>query len=146
MVSALLFDVDGVLVHPWRFQSTLERDHGITPAMTMPFFRGPFLDCREGRADVLDVLPHYLTSWGWTSSASAFLDAWLASENAPDEAVLTIVKEVRESGVPCFVASSQERRRAQYLSHEMNFNRLFDGQFYSCDIGLASRQRATFEP
>jgi len=136
MVSALLFDVDGVLVHPWRFRSTLERDHGITPAMTMPFFRGPFVECMEGRADVLDLLPEYLTSWGWTGSASDFMETWLAAENAPDEAVLNIVREIRESGVPCFVASSQERRRAQYLSHEMNFSHLFDGQFYSCDIGL----------
>ena len=144
MVSALLFDVDGVLVHPWRFRSTLERNHGITPAMTMPFFRGPFVACMEGRADVLDLLPEYLTSWGWTGSPSDFMDTWLAAENAPDEAVLSIVKEIRESGVPCFVASSQERRRAQYLSHEMNFSHLFDGQFYSCDIGLAKPAEGYF--
>lgn len=144
MVSALLFDVDGVLVHPWRFQSTLERDHGITPAMTKPFFRGPFVECMEGRADVLDLLPEYLTSWGWTGSASDFMNTWLAAENAPDEAVLRIVKEIRESGVPCFVASSQERRRARYLSQEMNFSRLFDGQFYSCDIGLTKPAEGYF--
>ena len=144
MVSALVFDVDGVLVHPWRFQSTLERDHGITPAMTSPFFRGPFLECMEGRADVVEVLPDYLTSWGWTGSASGFMDTWLAAENAPDEAVLSIVKKTRENGVPCFVASSQERRRARYLSIEMNFSQLFDGQFYSCDIGLAKPAEVFF--
>lgn len=39
MVRAILFDVDGVLVHPWRFRSTLARDYGITEAMTATFFR-----------------------------------------------------------------------------------------------------------
>src|SRR5262249_36309452 len=129
VVHAVLFDVDGVLVHPWRFRAALARDHGITPEMTAPFFTGPFLDCIRGRPDVMDVLPPFLRSWGWGGSAADFVGAWLSVENAPNEAVLSVVADLRRCAVPCFVASTQERHRARYLATAMRFNQLFDGLF-----------------
>jgi putative hydrolase of the HAD superfamily len=136
VVRAVLFDVDGVLVHPWRFRATLARDHGITPEMTAAFFKGPFIRCAQGQADVLEVLPAFLASWGWPGSAADFVARWLSVENAPDHAVFGVVADIRRSGVPCFVASTQERRRAQYLAVEMRFDQFFDGLFFSCDIGV----------
>jgi putative hydrolase of the HAD superfamily len=136
VVQAVLFDVDGVLVHPWRFRAALARDHGITPDMTASFFKGPFLDCVQGRADLIDVLPPFLASWGWVGSASDFVGEWLSAENAPNEAVLSVVADIRRCAVPCFVASTQERRRARYLASEMRFNQLFDGLFFSSDVGV----------
>ena len=145
MVQAVLFDIDGVLVHPWRFRATLERDHGITPDMTAAFFKGPFIQCAQGQADVLEVLSTFLTSWGWPGSAADFVARWLSVENAPDEAVLGIVADLRRSGVPCFVASTQERHRAQYLAVEMRFDQLFDGLFFSCDIGVEKPHEGFFK-
>jgi len=136
MIQAILFDVDGVLVHPWRFRAVLARDHGITPDMTASFFKGPFLDCVQGRADLVDVLPSFLASWGWTGSASDFVGEWLSVENAPNEAVLNVVADIRRCGFPCFVASTQERCRARYLATEMRFDQLFDGLLFSCDVGV----------
>ena len=142
MVRAVLFDVDGVLVHPWRFRETLARDHGITPDMTAAFFQGPFIRCVQGQADVLEVLPAFLASWGWPGSATEFVARWLSVENAPDDAVLGVVTDIRRSGIPCFVASTQERRRAQYLATEMRFGQLFDGLFFSCDLGVEKPKEA----
>jgi putative hydrolase of the HAD superfamily len=144
VVQAVLFDVDGVLVHPWRFRSTLARDHGITPDMTASFFNGPFIRCVEGQADVLEVLPPFLASWGWPGSAADFVAKWLSVENAPDEAVLSVVADIRRCGVPCFVASTQERRRARYLAAEMRFDQLFDGLFFSCDVGVEKPNEGFF--
>lgn len=137
MIEAVLFDVDGVLVHPWRFRDLLTSKYGITPAMTAPFFRDPFKDCVLGRADLVDILPPFLASWGWQGSTTAFLDEWFSSENAPDEAVLDVVADLRRRRIPCFAASTQERRRARYLASEMRFEQLFDRLFFSCDIGAA---------
>ena len=144
MVRAVLFDVDGVLVHPWRFRATLARDHGITPDMTAAFFQGPFIRCVQGQADVLEVLPAFLASWGWPGSATEFVARWLSVENAPDDAVLGVVTDIRRSGIPCFVASTQERRRAQYLATEMRFDQLFDGLFFSCDLGVEKPNEGFF--
>lgn len=60
MIDAVLFDVDGVLVHPWRFRDLLTRKYGIAPATTAPFFRGTFESCVVGQADLLGVLPPFL--------------------------------------------------------------------------------------
>ena len=137
MVRAVVFDIDGVLVHPFRFRDALAGEHGITAEMTAPFFRGPFLDCVEGRLDLADALPPFLASWGWPRSVSDFIDTWLATENAPNDAVLGVVAALRRGDVPCFVASTQERRRAHYITTEMRFVRLFDGLFFSSDLGVA---------
>ena len=136
MVQAILFDVDGVLVHPGRFRAWLEHEHGITPAMTAPFFKGPFAECTEGRADLVDVLQPFLESWGWTGTATAFIETWLAVENAPDFAALRVVAAIRAAGIPCFIASTQEHRRAQYLARDMGLDRLFDGLFFSSEVGF----------
>ncbi len=146
MVQAVLFDVDGVLVHPWRFRSTLARDHGITPDMTASFFNGPFIRCVEGQADVLEVLPPFLASWGWPGSAAEFVARWLSVENAPDEAVLGVVADIRRCGVPCFVASTQERRRARYLAVEMRFEQLFDGLFFHATLESESPTMVSSRP
>ena len=74
------------------------------------------MECMQGRADVLDLLARYLTSWDWTGSASDFMDRWLAAENAPNEAVLNIVKEIRESGMPCFVGAFSCARKSRFVS------------------------------
>lgn len=109
--------------------------------MTAPFFRGTFEDCLLGRADLVDVLPPFLESWGWPGSTTEFLDEWLTVENAPREAVLDVVAELRRRRMPCFIASSQERHRARYLATEMGFDRLFDGLFFSSDLGAAKPHR-----
>ncbi len=144
MVQAILFDVDGVLVHPWRFRQWLEREHGITPAMTAPFFQGPFGACAAGKADLVDVLPPFLLAWGWTGSVTSFVAAWHARENAPDHEVLAIVATIRAAGMRCFVASTQDARRAAYLRQDMGFDRLFDDLFFSCAIGAGKPQQGFY--
>jgi len=113
--------------------------------MTASFFNGPFIRCVEGQADVLEVLPPFLASWGWPGSAAEFVARWLSVENAPDEAVLGMVADIRRCGVPSFVASTQERRRARYLAVEMRFEQLFDGLFFSCDVGVGKPNDGFFK-
>lgn len=135
-VRALVFDIDGVLVRPWRFRDLLVREHGITPEMTAPFFSGPFVECVLGRAELHDSVAPFLETWGWTDGVRAFVDVWLSVENAPDSDVLSVVQRFRRGRIPCFTASVQERLRARYLTREMGFDDLFDGLFFSCDLGV----------
>lgn len=141
MIRAVLFDVDGVLVHPWRWRDRLVQDYGITPTMTAPFFTGPFGDCLAGRADLLEVLPPFLAAWGWRGSAEAFVEQWCVTEHAPDLAVLDVVAGLRRRGVPCYVASTQERHRAEYLRTTMGFADHFDDLFFSCHVGSEKPHR-----
>ena len=85
MVQAVLFDVDGVLVHRWRFRSALARDHGITPNMTAPFFKGPFVRCVEGHRAVAHRLGRSGTELLFIDDAPANVEGaraagWLAEQ------------------------------------------------------------------
>ena len=136
MITAVLFDLDGVVIHPWGFRDTLAREHGITPEMTLAFFKGPFVDCVEGRVDVMDALPPFLAAWGWPGDTPGFIDRWLAAETSLKHDVVAIVGALRAHGLPCFAASTQERRRARFLTDDMGLASVFDGLFFSCDLGV----------
>jgi putative hydrolase of the HAD superfamily len=144
MIRAVIFDIDGVVVHPWGFRDLLAREYGITPAMTAGFFKGPFIDCVEGRVDVVDALPPYLAEWGWPGDVASFIERWHSAEHTPNHDVLAIVGALREHGLPCFAASVQEHRRARYLARDMGFATLFDGLFFSCDLGARKPQPAYY--
>jgi putative hydrolase of the HAD superfamily len=133
----VLFDVDGVLVHPWRFRNYLAREHGIQPEATRSFFQGPFTRCVLGESDLYEVLGPFLEVWGWPGSLPSFIETWFAEENAPNTAVLDYVDALRTRGIRCHVASTQERHRARFLSRDMGFARRFDSLLFSCDLGAA---------
>jgi putative hydrolase of the HAD superfamily len=145
MIRAIAFDVDGVAVRPWGWRDRLTQHYGITAAMTAPFFTGAFGECALGRADLIDVLPPFLELWGWPHSTSDFIAQWCAAENAPDQDVLRVVADLRQHGIPCYVASTQERHRAEYLRTTMGFSQHFDGLFFSSDIGCEKPHREFFD-
>ena len=143
MIKAILFDIDGVLIHPWGFRDALIRTHGITPEMTAPFFRGAFLECIDGRADLFDVLPPFLPRWDWPGSTADFIGEWFSSENLPNEPLLALVAEARQH-LPCHIASNQERHRARYIATEMRFDQQFDRAFFSYDVGTRKPDEAFY--
>ncbi len=124
MIRAVLFVVDGVLVQPWGWRERLTRDYGITPAMTASFFQGSFADCVTGRADLVDVLPPFLAEWGWRASPQEFVAQWCSAENLPDHSVLDVVAELRQTGLPCFVAFTLDRYLARDMQFEQQFRKL----------------------
>jgi len=135
MLRDVLFDVDGVLVHPWRFRSFLLREHGIDAAATRPFFTGPFRRCLVGEGDLYEEIAPFLEGWGWRGSVSSLIDLWFREENAPDPVVLEYVKELQGNGVRCHIASNQEQNRARFISEEMGFSERFDSLLFSSDLG-----------
>ena len=56
-IRAILLDVDGMLVESMVFAKVLEAEHGLTPDDTAAFFRGAFVRCLLGQADLKSELP-----------------------------------------------------------------------------------------
>lgn len=141
MITTLLLDVDGVLLigDPWHKE--LAATHGITDEMLAVFFRNSFQPCLTGQADLKEELAAYLTRWGWPSSVDEFIDYWFCHYTLNEE-LLQSVRQLREQGVRCYLATQQERYRTDYLLRTLNFAHLFDGCFSSVDIGyMKSDQR-----
>jgi HAD superfamily hydrolase (TIGR01509 family) len=61
------------------------------------------------------------------------LDHWRMI--APDPSILSLVRQVRQTGVRCALASNQERNRARHMSDRLGYRDVFDREFYSCDLG-----------
>lgn len=132
-----IFDADGVVIRSWGFADVLEERYGITRHQTRSFFKGPFRECLIGRASLRGALVPFLTEWGWPESVDEFVHLWMTSDDQPVDDLLAVVRDLREAGETCCLASNQEAVRADYLRHEMGFAKQFDALFFSCDLGLA---------
>ena len=144
LLKVLLFDVDGVLVNGEPFSQQLARDYGITLEMTIPFFKGPFFECLVGKTDLKQEIAGYLPQWGWQRSVDGFLADWFAYETCIDEALLASIRRLRQQGLPCYLATNQERYRTAYILNEMGFADKFDGTFSSAHIGHTKHEPAFF--
>lgn len=144
LIQAVLFDADGVVVHPNRFGEYLAREHGLAHAHTRDFFQGVFLECLVGRADLRTAIAPFLARWGWPDTVDAFLERWFREEDAPDERMLAVIAEMRQRGIPCYLATNQEHYRLAYMREQMGFGQIFDGIFASAEIGAMKHDRAFY--
>lgn len=144
VIKTILFDLDGVVVYPWRFAEHLEKHHSITREHTRAFFEGVFAECLLGRLDLKDVLGDYLVGWGWKDSVQSFINCWFDTENCPEPRLLELIAGLRAAGYHCGLATNQESHRAHYIRKVMQFERLFDSLFFSCDLGFKKPNREYF--
>ena len=145
-IKAICFDADGVVVNPqMQFSKLLKDEHGISPEMTQSFFRGVFNDCLVGQADLKDVLPPFLSEWGWKGSVDEFIDTWLLTDHVLDARIITAVQNLRCNGMICCLATSQERNRAGYMKTRMGLQDVFDHLFFSCEIGWQKPQHEYYQ-
>lgn len=135
MIEAILFDADGVLINGREFSFHLEKDYGITREITTPFFTGPFLECLVGKADLKEVLSPYIKEWGWKGSGDEFLEYWFKSEHIIDQDLIKYIQDLRKKGIKCYLATNQEKHRAQYMLDKMGFSTSFDKVYASSHLG-----------
>lgn len=131
---AVIFDADGVLIlAPQLFSRVYASQRGLDPQALEPFFGQDFKRALVGEADLKDLLS---TSplWNWEGDPQDLIDEWFASENHPNHDLIVLIRGLREAGVPVFLATNQERYRADYLRNVM-FPGLFDELFISCELG-----------
>jgi putative hydrolase of the HAD superfamily len=145
MITTILFDADGVLIRGELASSYFEQTYGIPHEKLIAFYRGPFLDCLLDKRDMYEVLPAYLAEWGYTKSPEAFAQEWFDFEHNVDEELIGYIQDLRARGLQCYVATNQERHRAQYLLEKLGFAKSFDGMFASAQLGSAKPDVAFFE-
>lgn len=134
MIKVILFDADGVLMNGKKFADHLLNDLHLTPEMTTPFFKGPFKECLIRKADLKEAISPYLPQWGWDKSVDEFLIYWFGSEHHVDEPLIAYIRNLREKGIKCYVATNQEKYRVRYIQDYMKLKPEFDGFFASNEI------------
>jgi putative hydrolase of the HAD superfamily len=96
-IEHLLFDVDGVLIHSENWSSECIKRNQLPPDAMKDFFGGIFRECTIGKADLKEILPHFLEAWKWEGSVDAFLTAWFDFENYPDLELLKKIQDLRST-------------------------------------------------
>lgn len=141
----ILFDADGVtLVKHKFFDEKFSEEYGIPLDKIRHFFKNEFRICQQGKADLKTELAKYLPAWGWQKSVDDFLAYWFATD-IPDAAVLNFIQDIRAKGTKCYLASDQEKYRAEYFLSNLGFGKKFDKCFFSCDLGCNKSEKEFFE-
>ncbi len=139
-IRAVIFDVDGVLVEI-TFPTVLPDALRISSNDAKEFFAGPFVDCLLGSAQLRDVLPSYLAKWRWKGSFEEFTDFWFETESHVHCPTLELADRLRANGLRCFLASTQEHLRAEYLEKKLGVGGRFERAFFSCRLGCQKPDR-----
>ena len=154
MTRAVLFDVDGVLVHS-RFHpdeavrrfwdSHLLEDMGVDPARFQTLFESTFDQVIVGKQSLVASLDAFLPSVGYKGSTMDFIGYWLSRDSHLNFQLLDLTKRLRASGkVRLYIATNQEHLRAYYLWNELKLNHLFDDMYYAARIGAMKPDREYF--
>jgi putative hydrolase of the HAD superfamily len=143
--KVLLMDADGVLTlndRPYSHQHAEE--HSIEAEQIEPFFHGRFRQATIGKADLVELIAQHRDLWAWKGEPEELLRKWFDAENNIDQQLLEMLQELRRRGVKVYLASDQEKYRAQYM-REVMFPGKLDGFFISCDLGLEKKQPEFFQ-
>ena len=148
----VFFDVDGVLIDGWHckperrkpWDATIEQDLGINREafrerlFAKPTGRGQpvILACAAGKSDLKDALAVILPEIGYRGSVDSFVRYWFEKDSNVNPDVLAVVERLgRHAHVDLFLATGQERHRADYLWNELGLRRHFRDIFYSARLG-----------
>ena len=136
-IEAVLFDADGVLQKP--VEGGREKvaclDGSATPNQA---FLADFLKaetpCLKGEADFMVTAAEVLKKWNSPFSVEHAIETHTKIVEVNPES-LEVVRALRKSGVPAYLATNQHEYRARYMSEVFGYADVFDGEFYSCRLG-----------
>ena len=95
------------------------------------------------RRDFLDVVGGIARLKGWQLDPEDLLSVHIDIER--HEPTHELVAELRTQGVPVMLATNQHQRRGEQMRTKLGYDRIFDGAYYSWEIGAAKPDPLFFE-
>jgi putative hydrolase of the HAD superfamily len=143
MIKVILFDCDGPIIKRDKYFS--QRLHEETGAIIdsqneKSFFKGIFLQCEIGNADLKQVLPGWLAVWQWNGSVDDLLEYWFKGEADVDQQMKDCISALRQKGIKCYLATNNEKYRTEYLTNVVGLKDFLDGIFSSSSLGYLKPQ------
>jgi putative hydrolase of the HAD superfamily len=141
-VRAVLLDADGVVqANPRGWREDLESVAGAEGRRFVDELFGEEQPAMTGERDFREVVRAVARRWGVSTDVEDLLAHWRRIEVSKD--TLGVARALRASGVACYLASNQNSYRASYMRESLGYDDVFDGQFYSCDVG-ATKSSGTY--
>jgi putative hydrolase of the HAD superfamily len=147
-IEVLLIDADGVIQYaPEDWSVAFARALAFEDPDQVQRFTADVFAAETAclsRVDGFDEeLRDVLKAWDRIEHRSFVLETMLSIR--PYTQVLELIKAVRAGGTRCYVASNQQTQRAQFMSTELGYVGMFDGELYSCQLGAAKPSEVYFE-
>jgi putative hydrolase of the HAD superfamily len=144
MISAVLFDADGVIQ-----RSTIDwwsRLTSFVPAGDGEAFVADLMAAEKpslvGKGDFREAVAEVLRRWDSPVTVEDALEPW--TWFAAEPAVVELIRKLRADGIGCHLATNQQAYRRAIMQDERGYGEWFDQTFYSCDLGLAKPDPAYF--
>lgn len=137
----LMMDVDGVLVHGRpsdgrHLFAELEADLGVSPDLLREAFFTPYWEAIvTGREALTERLAPILGEIAPNVTADQLIAYWFENDSRLNQDALATIGELRDRGVPVFLATNQEHLRANYLMQTLGLGAHVDGIVYSAALG-----------
>ncbi len=156
MSRAVVFDVDGVLVHSYHSRPHLQTtwdeklltNLGIDPAR----FRDEFIfdifikKVVIGEMPLVEALDRRLPGFGYKGSSMAFAQYWMAHHSEVDHALLDTIRKLQAlPDIKLFIATNQDHMRAQWLWQTVGLGELFLDMFFSARVGVMKPHKTFFD-
>ncbi len=142
----MLLDADGVVQRvPGSFTARLAAAHGLAAERAVGFERALFAmeaEAAKGAFAFAPALVALAQRWCPDADVERLLDVWRHVETVPG--VRELIAHVRGLGIRCGLATNQQDLRADYLSCQLGYARLFDIECYSCHLGARKPDVAFF--
>lgn len=156
MTRAVIFDVDGVLVHGYharpertrRWDENLLADLGVDPDRFREEFIFDIFITRvvTGKMSLIEALDRRLPGLGYKGSSMAFVQYWLANDSALNTELLDAIRRLKaRDDVRLFIATNQDHMRAQWLWQTMGLSEIFEDIFYSARVGMTKAHKGFFD-
>ena len=145
MKKCILFDADGVVVSGVMYSVAYQKQSGVSNEEMLPFYKGVFQDCLVGKADLKEVIKPWLTKWKFEGTADEFLNNWFEHEDVRNDDVIEFIKQLRDKGIICCLATNQEHYRTQFMKERMGFADLFHHVYSSAQIGYKKPEAEFYE-
>ena len=147
MTKAILFDADGVVLKKYKeyfVSQYFVRKYNAPADEVNAFFANDFRTCQRGKLDLKEELAKYLSRWNWPNGVDAFLEYWFTTDATIDAEVMNEVEKIRGNGFKCYLASDQEKYRANYIAEQLGLKNKFAQCFFSYELGYMKSEPEYF--
>ncbi len=143
-VTAVLWDADGVLQQvPSGWFELLGQVIGDEEALALLDLLLPLMEqAGRGTVAMTERLPAALEERGLSEYVDQVSEVWGTIE--PVEETRAYVRELRQAGFGCHLATNQDNLRTSYMRARMGYDELLDRCFYSCEVGAAKPDEEFF--
>lgn len=155
MTRAVIFDVDGVLVHGYHARPDQRQSWDKLLAelgIDANRFQSEFIfdifikKVLIGQMPMIEALDKRLPGLGFKGSPMVLLDHWLTHDSTPNRPLLDVVRKLKaRDDLKLYIATNQDHARAQWLWQTQGLGELFEDIFYSARAGVRKPEKGFFD-